>query len=281
MKEAEFLLYLNNLVISENYDDDYLKHLFLSISKFFKPQAMESNIFRRKDDSQKLSNQNIKITKTISIKVPCINAELIIKNPQRELEHPEITIPMLETILNNIFKNRLIIERLSIEKNLDELTKVQNRTAYEDKIKETQNYSDLSVAFIDVNGLGVENNRYGHEAGDKMLKTVANTIADVFRLKDIYRIGGDEFVVICPNITEELFNKKITILKELIELTDYRVSIGVSHKTDTNDIKQAIEEANIEMKYAKEKFRKENPEMYENKYEVTFIGKKDTSKNFH
>lgn len=46
------------------------------------------------------------------------------------------------------------------------------------------------VAFVDVNGLSVANNMYGHESGDNLLKTVADCLKQYFRYCDIYRIGG-------------------------------------------------------------------------------------------
>lgn len=57
---------------------------------------------------------------------------------------------------------------------------------------------------IDLNGLKKVNDEYGHEAGDFLIQKVAKNISKVF-YGNIYRIGGDEFVVISTEIKEKLF----------------------------------------------------------------------------
>lgn len=275
MEEKEFLLYLNNIAISDDYNDQYLKHLFQTISMFFKPQSMENTIFKRKNETNEASNTNMQITETIIIKIECINAELIIKNPQRKLENPTDFIKFLESILNNIFKNKQIQEKLKMEKDLDGLLNVLNRNAYERLLEKDDTHQNVGIAFIDVNGLGVENNMYGHDAGDKMLQTIASCIKNVFRLKDIYRIGGDELVIICKDIPAPIFEEKLDKVLKLISLTEYSVCYGSIYKLVTTDLKQSIKEASTIMEQNKERFHREHPEKYKNKYEVSFVGKKN------
>ena len=160
---------------------------------------------------------------------------------------------------------------------MDPLLSVYNRSAYTDLLGSKKPLKSTGVAFVDVNGLGVENNMYGHEAGDLMLQTIAKCLKNKFRLNDIYRIGGDEFLIICNTISEELFQDKLDELQKLVNLTEYSISLGFIYRERIDNLKEAVDEANILMKTNKEKFRKEHPEKYLNKYDVTYVGKKGTS----
>jgi diguanylate cyclase (GGDEF)-like protein len=123
--------------------------------------------------------------------------------------------------------------------------------------------------FADINGLGVINNIYGHEYGDYMIKTVAKCISDNFRKQDIYRKGGDEFVIIVTDIDKRLFIEKTILVKQELNTTEFTASFGYAYSKHTNNIKELINKADQNMYYAKEKFRESNPSIYnQNKYAV-------------
>ena len=84
----------------------------------------------------------------------------------------------------------ILVGNLKTEKNIDSLLHVYNRSAYDEVLSEEKMHRMCGVAFIDVNGLGVVNNMYGHESSDNLLKTVADCLKQYFRYCDIYRIGG-------------------------------------------------------------------------------------------
>ena len=83
----------------------------------------------------------------------------------------------------------------------DYMTEVQNRNAYEERLKKLKkpnaNLSRITVIVIDINGLKEINDGFGHFCGDDAIKTVAKALRETIGAKaDIYRIGGDEFVCI-------------------------------------------------------------------------------------
>ena len=76
----------------------------------------------------------------------------------------------------------------------DSMTEVQNRNAYEEKLKKlrkpSSNISRITVIVIDINGMKEINDSYGHFSGDDAIKTVARALKDTLGTKaDIFRIG--------------------------------------------------------------------------------------------
>lgn len=134
-------------------------------------------------------------------------------------------------------------------------------------------FQNVWVLFVDANGLGILNNMYSYQKGDELLKTVSGSLKSNFRLSDIYRIGGDEFVVICESIAKELFERKASQAKKSIEETEFTASFGLVYKESTNDLEGSVEEASFLMKRNKEEFRETHPEIYLDKYKVKQVVK--------
>ncbi len=92
----------------------------------------------------------------------------------------------------------------------DFLTKLPNRRYFEEQLKELDHpeHYPLLIAMIDFNGLKMINDAYGHQVGDEALIHVANQIAKNIRTQDFpARIGGDEFIIMCPKTTSDEFEK--------------------------------------------------------------------------
>ncbi len=90
----------------------------------------------------------------------------------------------------------------------DALTGLGNRTAYFNEVDRINRQLEeggvhFSVAVFDINGLKKVNDEMGHGAGDKLIMGVANILRDVFQGRNIYRIGGDEFIAVLEDISSE------------------------------------------------------------------------------
>lgn len=155
---------------------------------------------------------------------------------------------------------------LSIRRNKDEemlsklsyhdmLTSFYNRNRYIKDIGslDGENYS-LGVVYLDVNGLKEINDTLGHDAGDMALKECANTIQDVFKTGSFYRVGGDEFVIICTQIQEVEFQKFVVDLKDSFQNKNCKVAIGAKWTTKCDNIQSVIASADKAMYDDKEKF---------------------------
>ena len=102
----------------------------------------------------------------------------------------------------------------------DHLTDLFNRRYFDDALIR-MDYAEglpLSIIMIDVNGLKLTNDAFGHFAGDELLKKVANILNEACVKKGfVARIGGDEFVMACPNTTQERVELLVDQLYENIE----------------------------------------------------------------
>jgi len=136
------------------------------------------------------------------------------------------------------------IEYLSFH---DPLTGLYNRRYMEDSIKrlDTDRNIPFSIIAADVDGLKLTNDAYGHEMGDKLLITAAEILKKSCRKEDIVcRVGGDEFLILLPNIDE---NKVKEIIKRIAEesqntkLDSVIVSLAVGYSTKNKKEKNIIE----------------------------------------
>ena len=95
----------------------------------------------------------------------------------------------------------------------DALTGVFNRRYYEDKVRNLE--SSAGVAMVDLDDFKLYNDTYGHDAGDKALKVVVEVIRRHVRKTDkVVRFGGDEFLLLIPDINVDNFTKKLKEIQE-------------------------------------------------------------------
>lgn len=118
--------------------------------------------------------------------------------------------------------------KLKVIAETDLNTQIPNRNAYENHMHEypLRCTNTLSCLYVDVNGLHELNNTKGHDAGDVMLKTVAQEMVKIFGRKDTYRIGGDEFVAFVVDEDARTVREKRQKLEQNIEAAGYSVAVG-------------------------------------------------------
>ena len=120
----------------------------------------------------------------------------------------------------------------------DSLTKVKNKTAYDDTIgyineQIKHGTAEFAVIMCDLNYLKLINDHYGHQAGDQALKRASDIICTAFPMSSVFRIGGDEFVVIPSGIEyarleEHLENMRLMLEEEKASSDELEKYISIS-----------------------------------------------------
>lgn len=143
----------------------------------------------------------------------------------------------------------------------DTLTSFYNRNRYiEDTKTMAQSDTSIGIVYLDVNGLKDINDQYGHGFGDKVLEESARRMRSIFYGASLYRIGGDEFVILWPGVQEDIFKNKIQELKyQFSKDTFYKAAIGSRWTEKIGDLNQTIAEADALMYEDKKEFYRKHP----------------------
>jgi len=113
----------------------------------------------------------------------------------------EFSSPRLLCMLEYITDRKRAEEEILYLSYYDQLTGLYNRRFYAEELRRVDTARNLPITLVlgDVNGLKLTNDAFGHQAGDKLLRHIADTIRKQCRSDDIIaRIGGDEFVLLLP-----------------------------------------------------------------------------------
>ena len=175
------------------------------------------------------------------------------------------TLELCSFLLAAVIYNNQLLARLEVKSMVDELTQINSRNALNERIETysvegSDSQKNCGVVFADLNGLKAVNDSQGHEAGDRLLVKTASLLKLGFGDWEIYRAGGDEFVILCPGITEEELEKKLFEVRALAEnTTDVSFAFGSAYCTDSN-IQDAIQTADERMYQDKAEYYRRHPE---------------------
>ena len=191
----------------------------------------------------------------------------------RQQRFNENELQLLETLLCCLvypLKNATLYQQAINMAHTDPLTKIQNRTAFNDSILREYNLAKrnrqhLSLIFIDIDYFKSINDQYGHECGDFALSSVAKWIKASIRDCDmIFRYGGEEFVVllsdtpldkatlIAERIRQTIEKNTLAYAMQTLQLT---ASLGVSTLLGNDTVQNLINRADNAMYQAKQQGR--------------------------
>ena len=182
-------------------------------------------------------------------------------------QHIRDTLELTTYFVAAEIANNLFIEQLRMLGKTDILTGVQNRNAMNDRITElcadpAKMPGSLGVIFADMNGLKYTNDHFGHNAGDRLLKDAAVILQSTFVGAEIYRAGGDEFLVLLPGTTEADMRKKIADIKKKAAMFDnVSFAAGGCFLQPGMDLRDAMSEADAQMYRDKGNFYRKYPEL--------------------
>ena len=168
----------------------------------------------------------------------------------------ELTIYLIAAVISN----HQLVDRLKVMSKMDGLTQVKSRNAMNERVENLVSGKDklpnvMGVVFVDLNGLKTVNDLEGHDKGDKLLSKAASLLKIAFGDYEIFRAGGDEFVILCPEITKERLDKQVIQLRALLERApDVSFAIGTTYVAGKYDICKALQIADEQMYKDKEEY---------------------------
>ena len=137
----------------------------------------------------------------------------------------------------------------------DMLTTLYNRNRYIQILEGMQAKTVIKtgVAYIDINGLKRVNDLYGHEAGDRLIINTARSMLAILP-ENAYRVGGDEFVLICFDMDEKIFRSKVRDFCDSIAAKRISVSVGVVWEESSSELETMLRRADDLMYADKKKY---------------------------
>lgn len=138
----------------------------------------------------------------------------------------------------------------------DSLTGLLNRNAYDSDVEQLRSADIGAVVcvYADMIGLHEVNNHLGHKQGNRMLCEFADAACAFFGDDRLYRIGGDEFVIISSAHTEAQTRKQLNYMRERLHTQGCEISVGVASSESTSDLPKIVEQAENEMRREKKEY---------------------------
>ena len=238
----------------------------------FEDQEQNTNIFIEdvdalKDDPARrleydcLHPQGIKSLIAVPIFINGkLHGFLGIDNPRSHMDALTLLTQFTYIIANELQK-RLLTEALTIKSYQDPLTGLNNRLAYDEMLEYLRGKEfPVGVGFLDINGLKWINDMLSHDMGNKVIQKICTILNEHIEQQYIYRISGDAFVIIWPDVDYKVFMSAAKKLEAALFAEKNIASFGfVWGKEEDTGI--AVRKAEKAMRTAKNKFYAANAEL--------------------
>lgn len=156
----------------------------------------------------------------------CEGFTMVINPSEDTVQAANLLLSTLTDFLAILIRNRNALQLLEGQSMKDQLTNIGNRRGLEKRIRAWQGDGVIGVISVDLNGLKDINDTKGHHAGDILISETARILGECAGLKNVFRTGGDEFLV----VTEDLDAKDIELLirhmRESAENNGISMAIG-------------------------------------------------------
>ena len=176
-------------------------------------------------------------------------------------------LELMSFFLGSEISNHMLVQRLEDLSQKDELTGVHNRRAMINHMRQISAEASrpFGVVNIDLNGLKTANDTEGHETGDRLLVQAGEILSKVFYEDDIFRTGGDEFIILSGDIVQETFDRKVSRLRADVKKNgEVSFAIGDFWSDGSVDLTTAMRLADERMYSDKEAFYENHPELKRN-----------------
>ncbi len=224
--------------------DDELAHM--DWSEGFSPTIVEEDAEKLRSALRELQEPGDAVD--ILVRVQRRNGDVIYVNSCNSLISVDDDCEIVQKIAFDITDRVMMektLERMSYE---DGLTGLYNRTKFNRELQEGHGdeLRALGVAYFDINGLKATNDLLGHMAGDDLICRAAGHVNHSFAGRT-YRIGGDEFVAIAPNIDKADFEHKVESIMEHMRNDDITIAVGMSWRGHDCSVMEQFDEADKRM----------------------------------
>ncbi len=176
-----------------------------------------------------------------------------VDNPKENIKETAVIRAVSSFVADFLEKNRQM-EKLYTVSYFDNLTGLHNRHSYSLQIAELEQTppSTLGVIYVDINGLKAINDKYGHKKGDVCITNFSSFLDSLYG-DCAYRVGGDEFVMLCPDMSRFTSEEKLDKLMAFINKDELPcAAVGYCWRGEDCNIIEQIEIADRLMYHNKE-----------------------------
>ena len=175
------------------------------------------------------------------------------------------TLELTSYFIASEIANYQLLRKLETLSTMDMLTGVKNRNAMNNIVSDIIDGKPViqypyAVVFTDLNGLKRVNDISGHTEGDNLLKTSAHVLDGVFFDANVYRAGGDEFMILASDMDEEKLEARIRRLEEQSDKNNVSLSVGYYIVYEGEDIRTAMRIADEKMYADKKAYYEKHPD---------------------
>ena len=180
--------------------------------------------------------------------------------------HIKETLELTTFFVASEISSYQMFDKFRILSTVDMLTGVLNRNEMNNRVMQLgvddrPGRKNIGIVFADLNGLKRMNDDNGHSAGDKLIRDAAQILKEVFPGDEIYRAGGDEFMVLLRGTTIEYLKECEKKIKAKAAETDtVSLAVGLYIEEDSQRIYEAMRMADVNMYNDKKKYYEQFPE---------------------
>lgn len=168
--------------------------------------------------------------------------------PAFSLEYTSDMLQIMGSFLKSCIRRRNLMRRLEDLSYKDALTQLGNRFAMDKYVRQITPEQSIGVVYCDVTGLKGVNDTMGHKAGDDLILRASACLEQVFADYGVFRIGGDELLVLCAQIDQDTLAERMRQLECLAAENDVNIAVGVTwqDRADTH-LEELLQEAEKRM----------------------------------
>ena len=125
-----------------------------------------------------------------------------------------------------LLRNRNNMAQIERQSRIDQLTGLNNRHALSPYLDSFHPEKSIGYIFCDINGLKRVNDTFGHKEGDILIRKTAEILQKTFAPLPVFRMGGDEFLTVGNDLSEEWVKQKVKDLRRDCAKQDISLAIG-------------------------------------------------------